>query len=95
MYHWAPRPESTATGAGLVRTLDPSIGIHSAFLNFNSPTSSTSAQIGLGVTFALWKNRLQFGYGRNLMAKSDDEGRNYFFVGSDLIGLLQTIGIVK
>lgn len=95
MYHWAPRPEATRTGAYFVRVLDPSIGIHSAFLNFNSPTSSTSAQIGLGVTLAFWKNRLQIGYGYNLMAKSSDEGRNYFFVGSDLIGLLQAIGVAK
>lgn len=95
LYHWGARPEDTGYRAALYGALDPSIGIHSAFLNFNSPTSSSSAQIGLGATLGFWKNRLQFGYGVNLMAKSAAEGRVYYFIGSDLIGLLQAIGIAK
>jgi len=93
--HKGPRLEETDWWSNFVRMFDPSLGIHSAFLNFSSPTSDSSAQIGLGVTLALWKNRLQFGYGYNLMAKSVDEGRYYFFIGSDLIGLLQAMGIAK
>lgn len=95
MHHWAPRPEETRTWASIRRSLDPAIGIHSAFLNFNSTTSSDSVQIGIGATLSLWKDRLQFGLGFNLMARSDDEGRRYFFIGSDLIGLLQAIGVGK
>jgi hypothetical protein len=95
MYHWSPRPADQGRTAAFARTFGPAIGLHSAFLNFNTPNSTTSAQIGLGVTASFWGNRLQFGYGVNLMAKSEDEGRNYFFVGSDLIGLLQAIGLVK
>lgn len=95
MHHWNPRPGDTGTTASVFRALDPALGLHSAFTNFDSPTSDNSAQIGLGVTLAFWKNRLQFGAGRNLMAESRDEGRTYFFVGSDLIGLLQAFGIGK
>jgi hypothetical protein len=95
LYHWGPRPDDASRTAYWYRMFDPSVGIHSAFLNFNSPTSSGSAQIGLGATLGFWKNRLQFGYGVNLMARSADEGRNYYFIGSDLIGLLQAIGIAK
>jgi len=95
MHHWAPRPEDPGKSASVFRALDPALGIHSAFTNFSSPTSNSSVQIGLGATLSFWKNRLQFGAGRNLMAKSSDEGRIYYFIGSDLIGLLQAIGIAK
>lgn len=95
LYRWGPRPDDNGNWAGFYRLFDPSLGIHSAFLNFSSPTSTSSAQIGLGATLGFWKNRLQFGYGYNLMAKSKDEGRNYYFVGSDLIGLLQAVGLAK
>lgn len=95
LYRYGPRPDDTSSPATWLRLFDPSIGIHSAFLNFNSPTSNSAAQIGLGATFALWKNRLQFGYGVNLMARSADEGRIYYFIGSDLIGLLQAVGVMK
>jgi hypothetical protein len=69
------------------------VGIHTAFLNFDTGESSEAIQIGLGATLALWENRLQFGAGYNLMADSNDDGRYYFFVGTDLIGLLQTVGL--
>ena len=95
MHHWAPRPENPSLWADTFRALDPAIGIHSAFTNFNSATSSDSVQIGIGATLSLWKDRLQFGVGYNLMARSNDEGRRYFFIGSDLIGLLQAIGVGK
>ena len=52
-------------------------------------------QIGLGLTGSLWKGRLQVGYGWNLMADSSDDGRMYHFVGTDLIGLLQSAGVVR
>lgn len=95
MHHWTPRGEDQGFWAAVFRALDPGAGIHSAFTNFSSATSSEAVQIGIGATFSLWKDRLQFGVGYNLMAKSNDEGRHYFFIGSDLIGLLQSIGIGK
>lgn len=95
MHHWAPRPEERGATASFFRAMDPAIGIHSAFTNFNSPTSDNSIQIGLGATLAFWRNRMQFGLGYNLMAKSKEEGRYYYFVGSDLIGMLQAVGLAK
>jgi len=95
MHHWSPRPSDESGSASLFRALDPSIGIHSAFTNFRSDTSKETVQIGLGVTLSFWENRLQFGVGDNLMATSNDEGQIYYFIGSDLIGLLQTIGLAK
>lgn len=95
MHHWYPRPENTGKAATVFRALDPAAGIHSAFTNFRADAASDSVQIGLGATVSFWMNRIQFGVGYNLMAKTRDEGQIYYFIGSDLIGLLQTIGIVK
>ena len=95
LHHWVPRPNDSHWYADICRSIEPSIGIHSAFTNFSTGSSSENIQIGLGMSLTFWKNRLQFGGGYNLMANSNDEGRIYYFVGSDLIGILQTIGIVK
>jgi hypothetical protein len=95
MHHWAPRPEESGVFNDFSRAFDPALGIHSAFTNFNSDTSDDSIQIGLGATLSFWNNRLQGGVGYNLMADSTDQGRYYYFIGSDLIGILQTMGIVN
>lgn len=95
MHHYVPRPEASSWSAWLMRGLQPALGIHSAFTNFDSEGSNESVQVGLGATVSFWKNRLQFGAGYNLMADSEQEGRYYYFVGTDLIGLLQTVGIGK
>jgi hypothetical protein len=95
MHHYRPRPEDASWSASLLRGLQPALGIHSAFTNFDSEGSDEAVQVGLGTTVSFWDNRLQFGAGYNLMADSDQDGRYYFFVGTDLIGLLQTIGIGK
>jgi len=79
--------------APFLRTFRPSIGIHSAFLSFDSEESSDAVQIGLGATRAFWEDRLQCGLGYDLMADSRDDGRYYFFIGTDLIGLLQSLGL--
>jgi hypothetical protein len=95
MHHWFPRPENSSGTAAVFRAVDPALGIHSAFTNFRPDGGSDAVQIGLGLTLSFWRNRLQFGAGYNLMAKTRSEGQIYYFVGSDLIGLLQTVGIVK
>lgn len=94
MHHYMPRPEKTGAGSEVLRTLRTAAGIHAAFLTFESE-SNASLQVGLGATISFWDDRLQFGSGYNLMSQSRDDGRFYFFVGTDLIGLLQTVGIVK
>ncbi len=91
LHHYVPRPEDRGDW---INSLQPALGLHAAFLNFDTGTSD-SVQVGLGATFALWDGRLQAGTGYNFMADSNDEGRVYYFVGTDLIGLLQSVGVVK
>jgi hypothetical protein len=93
MHHYVPRAGDTEWYAPFLRTFQPSVGIHSAFLNFDTETSDEAIQIGLGGTLAFWEDRLQLGAGYNLMADSREEGRYYFFIGTDLIGLLQSLGL--
>jgi len=71
-----------------MRPLQPGFGLHAIFLNFDNDPG-----ICLGGTLSLWNDRLQFGLGYNLSASRADEGQVYYFVGSDLIGLLQTVGV--
>jgi hypothetical protein len=89
LHHYVPRPGETTDW---INALQPSIGIHAAFLSFDTDTSD-AVQVGLGATAALWDGRLQAGIGYNFMADTGDEGRIYYFVGTDLIGLLQSIGV--
>jgi hypothetical protein len=93
MHHYMPRPDDSSWHSSLLRGFQPAVGMHSAFLNFNQGGSGETIQIGLGTTLSFWENRLQFGAGYNLMAASDDEGKFYYFVGTDLIGILQSVGI--
>ncbi|GEM_PF-5824649 len=93
LHHYVPRPEEDEWYTALLRTLEPAIGLHSIFTNFEPEGGGEAIQVGLGITLSFWRGRLQFGSGYNLMADSDDEGRYYLFVGTDLIGLLQTLGL--
>jgi hypothetical protein len=88
MHHYRPRPGDSSWYANFARPLQPAVGIHTIFLNFDNETG-----IGIGGTLSLWNDRLQFGIGYNLSADSSDEGQVYYFIGSDLIGLLQTVGV--
>jgi hypothetical protein len=91
LHHYVPRPEEEGWYMDLARVLEPAVGLHAIFTSFDTPEDDEAIQIGLGATLSFWKSRLQFGTGINLMADSDDNGRYYFFVGTDLIGLLQTV----
>lgn len=94
MHHYAPRSHKRGANAELWRALRPGLGIHAAFLSFDLEDDE-SVQIGLGGTFSFWENRLQAGVGYNLMSDSRDDGRYYSFIGSDLIGILQSLGLVN
>jgi hypothetical protein len=91
MHTYRPRPEEGGASF-LLRGFEPSAGIHAAFLNFDR---DRELEIGLGGTVSFWRDRLQVGAGWNLMAQQEDEGRYYFFLGSDLISILQTIGLAR
>lgn len=90
LHSYQPRPDEGGAFAALARGLQPALGIHAAFLNFEP---DREIEIGLGATLALWQGRLQFGAGCNLMATGDGDGRYYYFIGSDLISLLQDLGV--
>ena len=90
MHHYRPRPETESAFANIARPMQLAFGMHAIFLNFDN-----NPGIGLGATLSFWDDRLQFGAGFNMSANSSEEGQHYFFVGSDLIGLLQTAGIGK
>jgi hypothetical protein len=90
VYRYGVRPEQGSFPASLQRFFDTSIGIHASFVDFDP---EKEVEIGLGATLSLWGERLQIGAGVNLMAPSNDDGRYYYFVGSDLISLLNAVGI--
>lgn len=88
LHGYRPRPDESGLFAGFMRGFAPSAGLHAVFLNIDP---DKEVEIGLGATFALWGNRLQGGIGYNLM-HDDGIGEIYYFVGSDLIALLQDAG---
>lgn len=90
VHRYGVRPEQDSFPASLQRFFDTSIGLHASFVDFDP---GKEVEIGLGVTLSFWGERLQFGAGVNLMAPSNDNGRYYYFVGSDLISLLNAVGI--
>jgi hypothetical protein len=92
LHTYTPRPVETQWSANLCRSLEPCAGIHTAFLNFETDQGGSALQIGLGATLSFWDKRLQLGAGTNLMADSQEHGRFYYFIGTDLIGILQSLG---
>jgi len=82
---YTPRSEDNSGDARFWRLLSPSIGLHTALLDFNP---DADAEIGFGLTLGLFEDRILLGYGANFMAEADDDGRYYFYFGSDLISLL-------
>ena len=85
---WSYGPRDDEDDPKLSRSLDWSLGLHAVFLNFGP---DNDAEIGLGVTGALWNQYLQFGVGYNPMADGDEDGRVYYFIGSSLVPLLQAL----
>ena len=90
MHHYRPRPAADGFMAGAARGLRPAVGLHTAFLPYDP---DNDVAIGIGGTLSFWNDRLQFGAGYNLMSNGGEDGEIYYFIGSDLIGLLQTVGI--
>jgi hypothetical protein len=88
MLRRTPRPDEDDFWAKFSRWTEWGIGFHSVLLNFD-PDNDT--EIGLGLSGGLWRDKLIFGVGYNLMADSSDEGRIYYYVGSSLIPLLQAL----
>ena len=85
LHTYLPRAEEKGWAAATMRTFQPSIGLHAALLNFST---DVEIEIGLGLDVGLWNGILQAGIGYNLMSDSES-GREYLFIGSSLIPLVQ------
>ena len=80
-----PRREDKRWGSSISRLIQPGFGLHAAFID-HDPQKST--EIGLGFSASFWKDRLITGVGWNLM----DNSNPYFYIGSNLIPVLQSLG---
>jgi hypothetical protein len=85
---WSYGPRDDEDDPYLSRSLDWGVGLHAVFLSFGP---DNDAEIGLGVSAGLWDQRLQLGAGYNPLAESEDDGRFYYFIGSNLVPLLQAL----
>ena len=71
MHHYVPRQFNNEWHSEFLKGIQPAVGIHSSFLNFNSGQyNGRDADKDLGLAFSIWQDRLQFGTGYNLMAES-------------------------
>lgn len=66
---------------GALNWLEPGVGIHVASLD----QGPDSVEFGLGANFTIWGGMLIGGYGWNLSVSSN---REYYFVGTDLLKIL-------
>lgn len=83
-------PQNAETGAGyrVLRFLQLGIGMHATFLDQNP---NKELEVGLGGAISFWQDRLVAGAGINLM----DNSKGYFYIGSNLIPILQALGYGK
>jgi hypothetical protein len=89
MHRWDPRPEDTGLENNFLRALQPSVGIHAAFLNM---FPEKEVEIGLGITAAFGSDMIVLGGGYNVFHEGKRNGDWYYFIGTSLIPILQKIG---
>ncbi len=89
MHGWTPWPEEDNLWAAFNRLAQPSIGLHAVFLNF---FPDKEVEIGLGASISFGGEWIVAGAGYNLFNEGKDDGEFYYFVGTSLIPILQTIG---
>ncbi len=87
VHHYYPDPTQDDGLARFLRSVEPGIGLHGALLNF----TDDDPEIGLGLSVHVWKSWLQVGAGYNFMAETSDEGQFYYYVGSNLIQLVEAV----
>lgn len=81
--HYRPRPEQGWLNLLFSEPFHPGIGLNSIMF-----FDKTEVQYGLGMTMSFFNDLLQVGYGIHLQ-RTEEEGRNYVFVGASLLDLLQ------
>lgn len=87
VFRYYPRDTSNILKS-LAKFFQPGFGLHAAFLDQNVQKET---EIGIGGTVSFWDDRVVTGFGINLMNNS----KGYFYIGSDLISLLQGGGARK
>jgi len=80
-----PRDSGNSAWDKVSRCLEMGYGLHATFLDQNP---QKELEVGLGVAVSFWEDRLVAGGGVNLM----DNSRTYFYIGSNLIPILQALG---
>lgn len=83
-------PRDTQSGAwnALSRFFQPGFGVHAAFLDHHA---TKDTEIGLGAAVSFGNDLFVAGVGANMMNNS----KTYFYVGSNLIPILQKLGYAK
>lgn len=84
LHKYTPRPEEG--GWSWLNVIDPSFGPHAAFLNF---FPDREFEVGLGLSMAFGGDVLVAGGGWNLFHDGKRNGDWYYFVGTNLIPILQ------
>lgn len=80
-----PRDSDNSAWGKFSRYTQMGYGLHATFIDQNP---QKDLEVGLGVAFSFWQDRLVAGGGVNLM----DNSRGYFYIGSNLIPILQALG---
>lgn len=106
-FNFGPAPGVTFGGTywarknGLVRFLQPGVGVNVLFTKWGDPaldistgqfvkgTKASDIQTGMGAQFSLFNNVLQFTYGWNLQA---DQKRSYVGIGVSFVNVATKIG---
>jgi hypothetical protein len=83
-----PRDTEQGPWNRLSRFSQVGVGLHAAFLDIDP---QKDVEIGLGGALSFWHDRIIAGVGWDLMAAS----RPYFYIGSNLIPILQALGYGK
>lgn len=88
LHTYSPRDTERGPLTSLARFSQGGIGLHASFIDFDP---QKDAEIGLGGAVSVWHDRIVAGIGWNLMNNS----RAYFYIGSNLIPVLQALGFGK
>lgn len=88
LHSYSPRDVERGPLASLARFSQGSVGLHASFIDFDA---QKDVEIGLGGAVSVWHDRIVAGVGWNLMSGS----RAYFYIGSNLIPVLQALGFGK
>jgi hypothetical protein len=83
-----PRNYETGYFKALCRTFRLGFGLHAILLDMDPNISN---EFGIGPCLSFWEGRLLLGAGLNL----SDQQRVYYYIGSNLLTLLNSLGVAS